>query len=128
MSKTKTKRGPGKPKTIVPEKEMREAEKLARKGHKNYTICNLMGWHENFINEHKDILKRLQKSRSQHADDILADQNRIRKSNSRAAATIAILQGKQAEKDGGLGQTDKIEADVTQRILNVTGMEPISAD
>ena len=99
--------GRGKKKEITAA-EMKRAEKFARKGHQTGTICELMGWAHNFIEDRPDIRKRLTKMRAWHKDDIRSDQERIRKANGKgqisAAATMAIFQGKNE-----LGQADKQE-------------------
>ena len=119
--------GRGKKKEITAA-EMKRAEKFARKGHQTGTICELMGWAHNFIEDRPDIRKRLTKMRAWHKDDIRNDQERIRKARGRnlsAAATMAIFQGKQPETIGGLGQADTIQAEVTTKILNVEGLKPV---
>jgi len=98
--------GRGKKKEITAA-EMKRAEKFARKGHQTGTICELMGWAHNFIEDRPDIRKRLTKMRAWHKDDIRSDQERIRKTDGKgisAAATMAIFQGKNE-----LGQADKQE-------------------
>jgi hypothetical protein len=109
-------------KTQLSEAELKKADALARKGHKNYTICKIMGWSDDWLESRPDIQERMRKNRALHADDVISDQNRIRKSNLAGAATMAMMQGKQPEKDGGLGQIDKVEVGGS---LGLTIMPPI---
>jgi len=56
--------GRGKKKQIT-DKELKQAEEYAFNGCKNNTICRLMGWNHNFLEDRPDILKRLTKKRAE---------------------------------------------------------------
>ena len=90
---------------------MRKAENYALQGCKNNTICELMSWHENFINEHRDILKRLTKKRAERKFKLRKQQNRKAAGDSKASATMQIWLGKNE-----LDQADKIETKQTGQI------------
>ena len=108
--------GRGKKKEITAA-QMKQAERYARKGHQNGTICELMEWDHNLIEQRPDIKKRLTKMRAWHKDDIRNDQERIRKTDGKgisAAATMAIFQGKNE-----LGQADKQETVLSGAVEHV---------
>ena len=90
---------------------MRKAENYALQGCKNNTICQLMNWHENFINEHRDILKKLTKKRAERKFKLLKQQNRTAAGDSKASATMQIWLGKNE-----LDQADRIETKQTGQI------------
>ena len=87
-------------KKIVSEEDMAKAEAMALDNCQNNTICRVMGWNEHFLDDRKDILKRLQKKRAEHKAELRANQRRHAKSS----PVGAIWLGKQS-----LGQTDKSE-------------------
>ncbi len=91
--------GRGKKKIISPE-NMAKAEAMALDNCQNNTICRVMGWNEHFLEDRKDILKRLQKKRAEHKAEVRAHQRKHAKSS----PVGAIWLGKQS-----LGQTDKSE-------------------
>ena len=101
---TKSKRGPGKPKKEICPKDMRRAENYALQGCKNNTICELMNWDHNLIEQRADIKKRLTKKRAERKLKLLKQQNRTAAGDSKASATMQIFLGKNE-----LGQADKNE-------------------
>ncbi len=92
-------RGKKKP---VSEKEFKKAEEYAFAGCKNNTICKLMGWDHNLIEQRADIKKRLEKKRAERDIWLRNQQNRIAGSNLPQATTMTIFLGKNE-----LGQSDK---------------------
>jgi len=61
----KSNRGPGKPKKVITPAKMKKAEGYALDGCQNHTIEVLMGWPNAFIENRKDITKKLQKKRAE---------------------------------------------------------------
>jgi len=93
--------GRGKKKQIT-NKELKQAEEYAFNGCKNNTICGLMGWNHNFLEDRPDILKRLAKKRAEREFDLRKAQTdtAIKAKN----AVMQIFLGKNE-----LGQSDKQE-------------------
>ena len=87
-------------KKLIGEEDMAKAEAMALDNCQNNTICRVMGWNEHFLDDRKDILKRLQKKRAEHKAELRANQRKHAKSS----PVGAIWLGKQS-----LGQTDKSE-------------------
>ena len=83
---------------------MRKAENYALQGCKNNTICELMNWDHNLIEQRVDIKKRLTKKRAERKLKLLKQQNRTAAGDSKASATMQIFLGKNE-----LEQTDKAE-------------------
>jgi hypothetical protein len=86
-------------KKIVSEEDMLKAESYALENCKTNTICQLMGWHQNFVEDHPEIKKRLQVKRAEHAETIRKSQfNHVKN------PVMAMFLGKNV-----LGQADKQE-------------------
>lgn len=112
--KTKAKRGPGKPKTIISDADMAKAEEYAFQGCQNGTIAGLMGWDEEWLHQRKDILKPLMKKRQE------------RKLSLRRAQNVKALQGRDTAMliflgKNDLGQADKVDTnhDVGDRLASL---------
>ena len=87
-------------KKIISAEDMAKAEAMALDNCQNNTICRVMGWNEHFLEDRKDILKRLQKKRAEHKAEVRANQRK----HSKTSPVGAIWLGKQS-----LGQTDRSE-------------------
>ena len=87
-------------KKIVSDEDMAKAEAYALDNCQNGTICKLMGWHHNFLEDRPDILKKLEVKRAEHKAELRANQRRQAKTN----PVMNIFLGKNA-----LGQADKQE-------------------
>jgi hypothetical protein len=85
-------------KKIISKEDMAKAEAMALDNCQNNTICRVMGWNEHFLEDRKDILKRLQKKRAEHKAEVRQYQLK----HARTSPVGAIWLGKQT-----LGQTDK---------------------
>lgn len=89
--------GRGKKKQIS-DADMRKAETYAFGGHKNNTICELMGWGHNLIEDRPDIRKRLSKKRAERKVWLRSIQDR----QATTVPAMAIFLGKNE-----LEQSDK---------------------
>ena len=87
-------------KKIISKEDMAKAEAMALDNCQNNTICRVMGWNEHFLEDRKDILKRLQKKRAEHKAEV----RQYQRKHARTSPVGAIWLGKQS-----LGQTDKSE-------------------
>ena len=112
-------------KKIISEKDMAKAEEYAFVGCKNNTICSLMGWGHNFIQDRPDIRKRLTKKRAER-------DHALRKSQTDKALveknpTMLIFLGKDE-----LGQIDKqqhdVKAEIGMRKLSETEVRELMQD
>lgn len=105
MAKAKEiKRGPGKPKKEIGPEDMKKAEKYAFEGHQNGTICDLLDWPTSWLDDRKDIRKRLTKKRAERKVWLRKLQNKTAENGEREAATMQIFLGKNE-----LEQADKQE-------------------
>ena len=104
----------------VTEQQLKRAEEYAYYGCNNNTICALMEWNHNFLEDRPDILKRMTKKRAERKAWLLSQNKRIIESNQLgAAASTLIFTEKQSEQMGGLGFTDRPECAETSRPLVV---------
>ena len=95
---TKKKRGSGRPKKKVPKVEMAKAKEYAFRGLKNGTICTLIGWGHNFIEDRLDIRKKLTKKRAERKLWL----RQVQDKHAVDTPTMTIFLGKNE-----LGQTDR---------------------
>lgn len=61
----KAKRKPGRPKKVITPAQMKKACGYALDGCQTNTICTLMGWDGNFVDQRPDIKKKLTKKRAE---------------------------------------------------------------
>lgn len=109
----------GRPKTIIPEKDLKKAETLAFEGHQTGTICELMDWDRQFVDQRPDILTRLRKKRAERKVWLRKQQNRTAAGDSKASGTMQIFLGKNE-----LEQSDKQSVEVS----GVIGTRELSDD
>jgi len=120
-----SKRGPGRPKTVISPKDMAKAEEYAALNCQNGTICGLMGWEAGWLAGRKDILSKLTKKRQEYKLALRRAQHA--KAVEGNDTTMQIWLGKNT-----LGQTDKQDhrLDVGDRLAAImekigkTGLEP----
>jgi len=98
----KTKRKVGKPRKVITPAQMKQAADYAFHGCQNNTICTLMGWDDNFIDQCTDIRKLLTKKRAQRKLKLRKAQDT--KALTDRDTTMQIFLGKNY-----LGQADKTE-------------------
>ena len=87
-------------KKIISKEDMAKAEAYALDNCQNGTICKLMGWNHNFLEDRPDILKKLEVKRAEHKAEV----RQYQRKHARTSPVGAIWLGKQS-----LGQTDKSE-------------------
>jgi hypothetical protein len=93
-------------KKIISKKDMAKAEGYAFAGCKNNTICSLMGWGHNFLEDRPDIRKRLTQKRAER--DYALRKSQTDKALTEKNPTMLIFLGKNE-----LGQTDRQDHKVT---------------
>ena len=96
----KKKKKVGKPRKVIKPAEMKEAEEYALAGHKDGTICELMGWAPTWLFDRKDIRKKLTKKRAERKVWL----RKIQDEQAKTVPAMAIFLGKNE-----LGQADKSE-------------------
>ena len=99
------KQGPGRPRTVVTDEEMAQAEQYAYNGCKNRTIATLMGWDKHLIDDREDIRAKLTKKRAESQADLRQAQR-----NTALISKNAIMQIFLGKNE--LDQTDKTESTV----------------
>jgi len=104
----------GRHKKEITPAQWKKAGQYALDGCQNNTICGLMDWDDNFIDQREDLRKFLTKKRQERKLKILRGQN---KRSLEGSDTMLIWQGKNV-----LDQTDKQELDhrgqITVNIVN----------
>jgi len=110
-------------KTIISPEDMAKAEEYAYNGCQNNTIEGLMDWSQKFIEQCKDITKRLLKKRQQRKNDLRAAQ--LRTALVSKNAIMQIFLGKNE-----LGQKDKVDTDINavvkHQIIDFSNVKTIS--
>jgi hypothetical protein len=87
-------------KKLISKKDMVKAEGYAFTGCKNNTICTLMGWGHNFLEDRPDIRKRLTQKRAER--DYALRKSQTDKALTEKNPTMLIFLSKNE-----LGQTDR---------------------
>jgi hypothetical protein len=87
-------------KKLISKKDMAKAEGHAFAGCKNNTICTLMGWGHNFLEDRPDIRKRLTQKRAER--DYALRKSQTDKAITEKNPAMLIFLGKNE-----LGQTDR---------------------
>jgi hypothetical protein len=103
--------GAGRPKKLVTPEELEKAGSYAFEGCQNNTICTLMGWDDNFIDQRKDLREFFTKKRAERKLWLKKQQNKTAKGKSKSAATMQIFLGKNE-----LDQTDHQKIDIGGRV------------
>ena len=90
--------GAGKPKKVISPKDIATAEQHALNGHLNGTIATLMGWDAQWLDQRKDIRKKLTKKRAERKVWLRSIQDK----HAKTVPAMAIFLGKNE-----LDQSDK---------------------
>ena len=104
-------------KKLINEKDMAKAEGHAFAGCKNNTICTLMGWGHNFLEDRSDIRKRLTKKRAER--NYALRKSQTDKALDEKNPTMLIFLGKNE-----LGQTDRQD----HKVDGVVGTRELSEE
>jgi len=104
-------------KKLISEKDIAKAEGYALAGCKNNTICTLMGWGHNFLEDRPDIRKKLTQKRAER--DFALRKSQTDKALKEKNPTMLIFLGKNE-----LGQTDRQD----HKVDGVVGTRELSED